>query len=65
MIVDGDDIFGDGVNIAARLEALAQPGTVCISQTVYDQVRNKLDLNYRSLGRHASRISLSRFALTW
>jgi class 3 adenylate cyclase/TolB-like protein/Flp pilus assembly protein TadD len=52
VIVDGDDIFGDGVNIAARLEALAQPGTVCISQTVYDQVRNKLDLNYRPLGSH-------------
>jgi TolB-like protein/class 3 adenylate cyclase/Tfp pilus assembly protein PilF len=50
VIVDGDDIFGDGVNIAARLEALAQPGTVCISQTVYDQVRNKLDLDYRPLG---------------
>jgi class 3 adenylate cyclase/TolB-like protein len=52
VIVDGDDIFGDGVNIAARLEALAQPGTVCISQTVYDQVRNKLDLDYRRLGSH-------------
>src|SRR5215203_5397912 len=52
VIVDGDDIFGDGVNIAARLEALAQPGTVCISQTVYDQVRNKLDLDYRPLGLH-------------
>jgi adenylate cyclase len=52
VIVDGDNIFGDGVNIAARLEALAQPGTVCISQTVYDQVRNKLDLDYRSLGSH-------------
>jgi adenylate cyclase len=52
VIVDGDNIFGDGVNIAARLEALAQPGTVCISQTVYDQVRNKLDLDYRPLGRH-------------
>jgi adenylate cyclase len=50
VIVDGDDIFGDGVNIAARLEALAEPGTVCISQTVYDQVRNKLDLDYRPLG---------------
>ena len=52
VIVDGDDIFGDGVNIAARLEALAQPGTVCISQTVYDQVRNKLNLDYRPLGAH-------------
>ena len=52
VIVDGDDIFGDGVNIAARLEALAQPGTVCNSQTVYDQVRNKLDLDYRPLGGH-------------
>src|SRR5712672_4286421 len=52
VIADGDDIFGDGVNIAARLEALAQPGTVCISQTVYDQVRNKLDLDYRFLGSH-------------
>jgi len=52
VIVDGDDIFGDGVNIAARLEALAQPGTVCISQNVYDQVRNKLDLDYRPLGAH-------------
>src|SRR6516162_6385603 len=52
VIVDGDDIFGDGVNIAARLEGLAQPGTVCISQNVYDQVRNKIDLEYRPLGSH-------------
>jgi adenylate cyclase len=52
VIVDGEDIFGDGVNIAARLEGLARPGTVCISQTVYDQVRNKLALDYRPLGSH-------------
>jgi adenylate cyclase len=52
VIVDGGDIFGDGVNIAARLQALAQPGTVCIAHTVYEQVRNKLDLDYHPLGSH-------------
>src|SRR6266446_5715184 len=52
VIIDGEDIFGDGVNIAARLEALAQPGTICISQTVYEHVKNKLPLDYRPLGSH-------------
>src|SRR6266446_2934772 len=52
VIVDGGNIFGDGVNIAVRLEGLARPGTICISHTVYDQVRNKLDLDYRPLGSH-------------
>ena len=50
VIIDGDDIFGDGVNIAARLEGLARPGAICISHTVYEQVRNKLALDYRPLG---------------
>jgi TolB-like protein/class 3 adenylate cyclase len=52
VIVDGDNIFGDGINIAARLQALAKPGTICISQTVYDQVKNKLNFRYHSLGSH-------------
>jgi adenylate cyclase len=48
--VDGDLIFGDGVNIAARLEALAEPGGICISDIVYNQIFNKLDLKCIDLG---------------
>jgi class 3 adenylate cyclase/TolB-like protein/tetratricopeptide (TPR) repeat protein len=50
IIVDGDDIFGDGVNVAARLEALCEPGGVCISRSANDQVRNKLSLAFADLG---------------
>jgi len=52
VIVDGAELFGDGINIAARLQAIAKPGTICISQPVYEQVKHKLDLRYRSLGSH-------------
>src|SRR5690349_3634592 len=44
VIHEGGDIFGDGVNVAARLEALAPPGRVCVSQVVFDQVRGRLDM---------------------
>ena len=47
---EGDRIYGDGVNIAARLEALAEPGGVCISAAVHEQVRGKLELGYVDLG---------------
>jgi TolB-like protein/class 3 adenylate cyclase len=50
IIVEGDDIYGDGVNIAARLEGLAEPGGVCISRSVHTQVRGKLDLTFEDLG---------------
>jgi class 3 adenylate cyclase len=42
VIVEDDDIFGDGVNVAARLEALAEPGSICVSRVVRDQIRDKL-----------------------
>jgi adenylate cyclase len=50
IIVDGDDIYGDGVNIAARLQSSAQPGGIVISHTVYDQVRNKMSVGFDFLG---------------
>ena len=50
IIVEEDDIFGDGVNIAARLEGLANPGCICISGAVYDAIGNKLPLEYEYLG---------------
>ena len=52
VIEDDDRIYGDGVNIAARVESLADPGGICISGTVYDHVMNKLDLRYEDLGEH-------------
>lgn len=51
VMVDGTDIYGDGVNIAARLQELAEPGGVVISASVYDQVRNKLSVGFDCLGQ--------------
>ncbi len=50
VIIEGDDIHGDGVNVAARLEALADPGGVVISDKVHSEIRNKLDLGFDDLG---------------
>lgn len=51
VMVDGSDIFGDGVNIAARLQELAEPGGIVISAPVYDQVHNKLSVGFDCLGQ--------------
>src|SRR5437773_2337285 len=50
VIAEPEDIYGDGVNIAARLEALAQPNGICISQSVYEQIRDKLPYPFDDLG---------------
>ena len=52
VVEEGDSIYGDGVNIAARLESLAEPGGICISGSAYEQIENKLPLRYDYLGEH-------------
>jgi adenylate cyclase len=53
VIVEGEDIFGDGVNVAARLEQLAEPGGICVSDRVYRDVRGRLDVDFADLGERA------------
>jgi adenylate cyclase len=53
VIVEEHDIFGDGVNVAARLEALAEPGGICVSRVVRDQVRDKLDFAFEDMGEQS------------
>jgi TolB-like protein/class 3 adenylate cyclase/Flp pilus assembly protein TadD len=52
VVEENDRIYGDGVNIAARIEGLAEPGGICISRTAYDHVKNKLKIGYEYLGEH-------------
>src|SRR6202023_1372046 len=53
VIAEGDDIFGDGVNVAARLEALAEPGGICVSGTVHDHIRDRLPYPLDDLGEQS------------
>lgn len=53
VVVKGNDLLGDGVNVAARLEGLAQPGGILISSSVYDQITGKLDLGFQDIGEQA------------
>src|SRR5262249_19038814 len=64
VMVKGEQIYGDGVNVAARLESLAEPGGVCISGTVHEQVRDKLTLTYEDLGEQAVK-NIARPVRVW
>ncbi|NNK85741.1 MAG: tetratricopeptide repeat protein [Desulfobacterales bacterium] len=53
VVHDGDRIYGDGVNIAARIEGLADPGGICVSRSAYDQIKKKVGFEYAYLGEHS------------
>jgi adenylate cyclase len=57
IIIEDSDIFGDGVNIAARLEGLAEPGGICLSAAAHEQVRDRLDIAFNDLGKQRSKTS--------
>src|SRR6185503_5589580 len=52
-LIEGDDILGDGVNVAARLEGIAEPGGICISSSAHDQVRGKVNVEFTDLGEQS------------
>jgi hypothetical protein len=53
VVVKNEDLLGDGVNVAARLETMAEPGGICISSSVYDQITGKLDLGFQDIGEQS------------
>jgi class 3 adenylate cyclase len=63
VIAEGGDIFGDGVNVAARLESLAEPGGICISRTVRDQIRDKLPYPLDDMGEQSEEHRAARAGL--
>jgi len=64
VIVDGGDIYGDGINVAARLEEIAEPGGIAVSGMVYESVRNRLGVAFEARASSRSRTSPTRFGST-
>src|SRR5438093_12260229 len=64
VVVEGERLYGDGVNIAARLESLAEPGGLCLSGTIYEHVENKLALTYEYLGEQTVK-NIARPVRVW
>src|SRR6202048_4712774 len=64
VMVEGDQIYGDGINVAARLESLADPGGVCISGKVHEEIRSKLSLGYEDLGEQTVK-NIARPVRVW
>jgi adenylate cyclase len=60
VMVEGEDLLGDGVNIAARLEGIADPGGICISEAAYQQARDKLDVAFDDAGEQHLKLSSQR-----
>ena len=52
LMVEGGNLFGDGVNVAARIQELAEPGGICVAQNIYNQVKAKVGLSFEALGEH-------------
>jgi adenylate cyclase len=61
VVQDGNSLYGEGVNIAARIEGLADPGGICISRGAYDHIRNKLKYGYEYIGEHSVKNIKPRF----
>ena len=55
IVQDGDRIYGSGVNVAARIEGIANPGGICVSRNVYNQVKDKLDFTFEYVGEHEAK----------
>ncbi|MEM7022018.1 MAG: alpha/beta fold hydrolase [Pseudomonadota bacterium] len=64
IVIEGDDIYGDGVNIAARLEALCEPGGICVSDVVYQSIGGKIERAFRDLGSQKVK-NISRLVHAW